>query len=179
LNESLEANGLANHFGLNVADIALNSDYRDLLIALADARADFLLIGGWALALHGYGRGTDDMDVFVRPTPENAERVFKALVEFGAPVAAHGVTAGLFANSGYGYRMGIRPNLIEMLTSIDGVTFEEAQASRQFFELEGRQIPYISRAILLKNKRAAGRAKDLADVEWLVSHPSGNQGSTR
>ena len=62
----VEVNGLGNHFELNVADVELNSDYRDLLIALADAGADFLLIGGWALALHGYGRGTDDMDVFVR-----------------------------------------------------------------------------------------------------------------
>jgi hypothetical protein len=168
---NIAVNGPANHSGSNVADIGLNSDYRDLLIALADASAEFLLIGGWALALHGYGRGTDDMDVFVRSTRENAERVFKALVEFGAPVAAHGVTAGLFAETGYGYRMGIRPNLIELLTSIDGVTFDEAQSGQRFFDLDGRQIPYIGRAMLLNNKRAAGRAKDLADIEWLINHP--------
>jgi hypothetical protein len=172
LSAEVAVNGLGRYFGLNVTDLGLNSDYRDLLIALADAGAEFLLIGGWALALHGYGRGTDDMDVFVRSTPENAERVFKALVEFGAPVAVHSVTAGLFANAGYGYRIGIRPNLIELLTSIDGVTFDEAKSGRQYFDLEGRQIPYIGRTMLLKNKRAAGRAKDLADIEWLVSHPS-------
>jgi hypothetical protein len=142
-----------------------------LLILLSDEDARFLLIGGWALALHGYGRGTDDMDVFVQPTEENAARVFRALAAFGAPIAAHGITEGLFARAGYGYRMGAKPNLIEILTSIDGISFEEAFGNHRTFELEGREIPYIGRAALLKNKLAAGRAKDLADVEWLRSHP--------
>ena len=102
-----------------MAEVGLSQDYRDLLVCLADAGAEFLLVGGWALALHGHGRGTDDMDVFVRPGPANAERVFRALVAFGAPVAAHGVSAGLFANAGYGYRIGVRPNVIELLTKID------------------------------------------------------------
>jgi hypothetical protein len=171
LSESLDVSGPVNHFGLDVADIGLNPDFRDLLVALANAKAEYLLVGGWALALHGHGRGTDDMDLFVRPTPKNAERVFKALIEFGAPVAAHGITAGLFAKSGYGYRIGIRPNLIELLTSIDGVTFDEAKCGRKFFEVDGHQIPYIGRSMLLKNKLAAARAKDLADVEWLNAHP--------
>ena len=153
-----------------MADVGLSQDYRDLLVCLADAGAEFLLIGGWALALHGYGRGTDDMDVFVRATPGNAARVFRSLVEFGAPVAAHGVTAGLFAQPDYGYRIGVRPNVIELLTRIDGVTFEEAFVDHRSFEIDGRRIPYIGRAALLANKRAAGRAKDLADVEWLEEH---------
>lgn len=153
-----------------MADVGLSQDYRDLLVCLADSGADFLLVGGWALALHGHGRGTDDMDVFVRPDPANAERVFRALVAFGAPVAAHGVTAGLFAEAGYGYRIGVRPNVIELLTHIDGVTFDEAFAGHRTFEIERRRIPFIGRAALLTNKRASGRAKDLADVEWLESH---------
>jgi hypothetical protein len=153
-----------------VADLGLNADFQDLLVCLVDANVEFLLIGGWAMALHGHGRGTDDMDVFVRPSVDNAARVYRALLEFGAPVAAHGVTQELFAESGYGYRIGIKPNLIEILTSINGVTFDEAQADRRVFELDGRQVPYIGRASLLRNKRAAGRAKDLADVEWLEQH---------
>ena len=80
------------------------------------------------------------------------------------------MTAGLFADSGYGYRIGVRPNVIELLTSIDGVTFEEAFAGHRTFEIDGRQIPYIRRAALLANERAAERAKDLADVEWLESN---------
>jgi hypothetical protein len=150
----------------------LNDDFRDLLVALADAGADFLLIGGWALALHGYGRGTDDLDVLVRGTADNATRVFRALRAFGAPIAAHGITEELFASEGYGYRMGRKPNLIEILTSIDGISFEDAWRDHRVFRLDGRDIPVISRRAMIQNKKAAGRAKDLADVEWLETHES-------
>jgi len=147
-----------------------NQDFRDLLVALVDAKVEFVLIGGWALAIHGHGRGTDDMDVLVRPSPQNAKLVLHALSAFGAPVAAHGVTPEIFAQPGYGYRMGIRPNLIELLTSISGITFDDAASDCDFVEIEDRRIPVMSRRALLKNKLAAGRAKDLADVEWLQSH---------
>ncbi len=151
--------------------VALVDDFKDLLVALADEGVDFVLIGGWALALHGYGRGTDDLDVLVRPTAENASRVFRALSQFGAPVAAHGVTEELFARQGYGYRMGVKPYLIEILTKVDGIDFDEAVDGAGRFELEGRSVPFIGRAALLKNKRAAGRPKDLADVDWLERNP--------
>src|SRR5690606_9950778 len=145
---------------------------RELLTTFADEGVEFVLIGGWAMGLHGHGRGTDDLDVLVRPTPENAQRVYNALVRFGAPVAAHGVTEGLFGQSGYGYRMGLKPNLIEVLTVVDGIEFDEATAEGKSLELDGRSIPYIGRQALLKNKRAAGRPKDLADVDWLERHPT-------
>lgn len=148
----------------------LTSDFADLLVALADEQAEFLLIGGWALALHGYGRGTDDMDVFVRPTSENAVKVIRALVSFGAPLHSHGVTEDLFAQPRYGYRFGVKPNLIEVLTTIDGVTFDEAWSDHKTFDLAGRIIPYIGRRSLIRNKRAAGRPKDQADVAWLEEH---------
>jgi hypothetical protein len=152
--------------------IDLVEDFRELLTTLADEEADFVLIGGWALALHGHGRGTDDLDVLVRPSPENAARVFRALVRFGAPVAAHGVTEGLFSESGYGYRMGVKPYLIEVLTKVDGIDFEEAIADAKSFQIDGRIVRYLGRQALLKNKRAAGRPKDLADVDWLERHPT-------
>lgn len=148
----------------------LANDFRDLLIAFADENVEFLVIGGWALALYGNVRGTDDLDVFVRPSSHNAKRVFRALLAFGAPVAAHGVSEGLFAQKGYGYRMGLKPNLIEILTAIDGVDFDEAAQGAGTFELEGREISFIGRQGLLKNKKAAGRPKDLADVDWLEKH---------
>ena len=150
---------------------ALASDFQELLTTFADEGVEFVLIGGWAMALHGHGRGTDDMDVLVRATPDNAARVFRALVQFGAPVSAHGVSEGLFAQSGYGYRMGVKPNLIEILTKVDGIDFDEAVADGNRFNLDDREIPYIGRAALLKNKQAAGRPKDLADVDWLRRHP--------
>ncbi|UJR86671.1 nucleotidyl transferase AbiEii/AbiGii toxin family protein [Sandaracinus amylolyticus] len=149
---------------------ALPDDFRDLLVALVDARAEFVLVGGYALAAYGHVRGTDDLDVFVRPTAENARRVFDALVAFGARVAAHGVTAGLFAKPGYGYRVGIKPHLVELLTEIDGVSFDDASRDPRVVHVEGRQVPIIGRGALLANKRAAARPKDLADVEWLERH---------
>lgn len=152
-------------------DDALNPDFRDLLVALADAGAEFVLIGGWALAVHGHARGTDDLDVLVRATPDNAARVLAALQVFGAPIDAHRVTESVFATPGYGYRMGIKPNLIELLTTISGVSFDEAIADHRRVDVDGREVPVMGRAALLLNKRAAGRPKDLADVAWLEAHP--------
>jgi hypothetical protein len=152
-------------------EAALPADFRDLLVALADAHADFMIVGGYAIAVHGHPRGTDDLDVFVRATPENAARVLRALLAFGAPIEAHGVTQDLFERPGYGYRMGVRPNVIELLTEIDGVSFDEALRDHRSVRIDGREVPVIGRHALLANKRAAGRPKDLADVEWLERHP--------
>ena len=133
-----------------MTELDLNVDFRDLLLALADAEADFLLVGGWALAVHGHVRGTDDLDILVRATPTNAEE--------------------LFASEGYGYRMGIKPNLIEVLTTIDGLSFDEAWSDHQVVTIDGRTIPVIGRKALLRNKKASGRPKDLADAAWLEEH---------
>ncbi len=146
---------------------ALPDDFRDLLLELADAGADFVVVGGWAMAVHGRTRATEDLDVLVRPSPENAERVFAALAAFGAPVQQHRVTPEVLATSGYGYRFGMKPFLIEVLTRISGVEFDDAVCDALDVELEGRTIRVIGRAALLRNKRAAGRHKDLDDVDWL------------
>ncbi|WP_052375056.1 hypothetical protein [Chondromyces apiculatus] len=156
------------------AEVNLGNDFRDLLTCFVDEGVEFLLIGGWALALHGHGRSTDDMDVLVRPSPENAERVYQALLAFGAPLDAHDVTPGLFAQPGSAYRLGVKPALIEVLTKIDGLSFDEAVEGARTFEVDGRRVPFIARQALLKNKRAAGRPKDLADVAWLEAHPETN-----
>lgn len=152
--------------------LELQADLFDFLAALDEAGAEFVMIGGWALAAHGHGRGTDDLDVFVRPSPENAARVLAALRIFGAPLLMHNVDEETFARPGYGYRMGIEPNLVEILTTIDGVSFDEAWADKVVVSVGGVEVPVMGRRTLLANKRAAGRAKDLADVEWLEAHPS-------
>jgi len=105
--------------------------------------------------------------LLVRPSPENAAKVFAALERYGAPIRSHGVTEELFARPRYGYRMGRRPLLIELLTTIDGVSFDEALVDAVTVEVAGVTVPVIGRAALLANKRAAGRTKDLADVEAL------------
>ena len=98
----------------------LPQDFEDLLVELCEAKAEFLLVGGWAVILHGHVRATDDMDVFVRPSQENSLRVTSALKAFGAPLAAHGVTDNHFAVAGDAYRFGVAPLKVEVLTKISG-----------------------------------------------------------
>jgi len=150
---------------------ALPDDLRDMLVALVDAGVEFVVVGGWAMAAHGRPRATQDLDVFVRPSADNAERVIAALVAFGAPVAQHGVTATLFRGTGYGYRFGVKPNLIELFNVVSGVDFDTARTGARIVTVEERRVPVIGRSALLANKEAAGRHKDLDDAEWLRSHP--------
>ncbi|HEY6080262.1 MAG TPA: hypothetical protein VIW29_15720 [Polyangiaceae bacterium] len=145
----------------------LPQDFADLLVELCEADVEFLLVGGWAVILYGHVRATDDMDVFVRPSKTNSERVVNALTAFGAPLQAHGVVSEHFVQEGHAYRFGVAPLEIEMLTKISGVSFDEALQGSKTFELDGFQIPYIGRLALIRNKKAAGRHKDLADVEEL------------
>jgi hypothetical protein len=133
--------------------VKLNADFTDLPTALADHGVEFALIGGWALAVYGHARGTDDLDVLVRATPENAERLMAALAAFGAPTHQHGVTAALFASPGYGYRMGIKPDLIEVLTTISGVTFDEVMEAHRVVTVEGRAVAVIGRRPLGQQAR--------------------------
>lgn len=156
-----------------MSTLELPDDFRDLLVALADARAEFVLIGGWAMAVHGRPRATEDLDVLVRANPENSARVFNALTAFGAPVGPHGVDESTFDSEGPAYRLGVRPLRIEVLTKISGVSFDEAAAHPIHAEVDGRSVAVIGRAALQKNKRAAGRHKDLDDVEWLERHGEG------
>jgi len=101
-----------------MTELHLPRDYRDLLQEFLDARVEFVLIGGWAVAVHGHPRATNDIDLLVRPTIDNAIRVVSAIKRFGAPLAQHGVTEGLFVQERYGYRIGCKPLLIKILTTI-------------------------------------------------------------
>jgi hypothetical protein len=145
----------------------LNDDFRDVLILLADARAEFLIVGAYALAFHGAPRASGDIDLFVQPSHANAQRVFDALNRFGAPLEGAGVTAADFAVPGIVYQIGLPPRRIDVMTEISGVAFDEAWASRVGAEVAGRTVWFIGRAALVKNKEAAGRPKDMADVARL------------
>lgn len=149
----------------------LPDDFADLLVELEEAEAEYLLIGGWAVILHGHVRATDDMDILVRATPANSVRVHAALTNFGAPLIAHRVAAQHFASEGDAYRFGIAPLKIEVLTKVSGITYEEASEAPQTFQLGKRAIPFIGKAALIKNKKSAGRHKDLADVQELERSP--------
>lgn len=145
----------------------LHEDYRDLLVLFADASVEFVIVGAYALAFHGAPRASGDIDLFVRPSLANAQRVFDALARFGAPLESAGVTAGDFAQPGAVYQIGLPPRRIDVLTEISGVTFDEAWTSRVVGEVEGRTVGFIGRAALLKNKEASGRPKDIADAARL------------
>ncbi len=145
----------------------LHEDFRDLLVLFADASVEFVIVGAYALAFHGAPRASGDIDLFVRPSLANAQRVFEALARFGAPLESAGVTAGDFAQPGAVYQIGLPPRRIDVLTEISGVTFDEAWTSRVAGEVEGRTVGFIGRAALLKNKEASGRPKDIADAARL------------
>lgn len=143
----------------------LPEDFRDLLLELVDAGAEFVVVGGHAVAFHGHPRATKDLDVLVRATQENAAKVYQALASFGPPLAAFDVGVTDFASYDGVLQIGLPPRRIDVLNRADGVTFDQAIAAGDAFEIEGRRIPVIGRDALLANKRAAGRAQDLADVK--------------
>jgi hypothetical protein len=147
--------------------IDLPEDFRDLLLALHDAGAEFVVLGGHAVAFHGHPRATKDLDVLVRADRQNAKLVYRALAAFGAPLSSFEVGEADFATYDGILQMGVPPLRIDILNRADGITFDDAIADGRSFELDGRLIPVIGKTALLKNKRAAGREQDLADVTAL------------
>jgi predicted nucleotidyltransferase len=150
-----------------VSKLELPDDFRDLLIELHDAGAEFVVVGGHAVAFHGHPRATKDIDVLVRAEQANAVLVYKALAAFGAPLASFEVSEADFVTYDGVLQIGLPPRRIDILNSVAGVTFDEAIAEGASIQIEGRRIPVIGRSALLKNKRAAGRPQDLADVAAL------------
>jgi len=143
----------------------MNADFVDLLRAFIAADVRFLIVGAYALALHGRPRATGDLDVWVDATPENAARVMSALQEFGAPVDQ--IVESDFAAPGVVYQIGVPPGRIDILTQLTGLTFAEAWPDRLLTPFGNLEAPFIGRAAFLKNKRATGRAKDLGDIEGM------------
>lgn len=142
-----------------------NDDYHDMLYALKNAGAEFLVVGGYAMAAHGLLRGTKDIDIWVRATPENAKRVISALIEFGAPL--NGINESDFAVPGSIYQIGVAPVRIDLLTKIAGIDFDSAWLSKIDSELFDVPVPVIGRDALILNKRTVGREQDLLDVKNL------------
>ena len=143
----------------------LTDDFREFLRLLNANRVEYLLVGGYAVGLHGYPRAPVDLDVWVGATPGNAQRVLASLREFGFDLPA--LESRLFTDPRSIVRLGVAPFRIEVMTSIDGVEFEACRARAVEFEVDDVRVPVISLADLKVNKRAAGRHKDLADLENL------------
>lgn len=143
----------------------MNRDFRDLLAEFNARQVEFLLVGAHALAAHGHVRATQDLDIWVRPSPENAKRVLEALRAFGAPL--HDLTEKDLATPGVIFQIGVEPIRIDVLTVIDGVGFHEAWAERMISQYGDQPVGVLSREHLIKNKLTVARTQDLADVEAL------------
>ena len=147
----------------------MSSDYKDLFAEFNAHRVEFLVVGAHALAAHGLIRATKDLDVWVRPSAENAPRVLAALRAFGAPL--FDLSEEDLRTPGVVFQIGVDPVRIDVLTAIPAVEFGEAWADRLISEFEGEPVAVLSRELLIRNKTAAGRTQDLADVEWLEENP--------
>ncbi len=155
----------------------MNEDFEDILSLLLEHKADFLIVGAHALAVHGAARATGDIDILVRATLGNAERVCAALRAFGAPLSAHRVGPEALATEGNVYQLGLPPRRIDILTQIDGVSFDDAWAGHLVVDTGTLILPFLGRAELLTNKTAAGRPKDLADIALLAESNQQTSGS--
>lgn len=148
-------------------DPGLNEDFLDMLQALVEAGVEFVVVGAHAMALHGVPRATGDLDVLVRPSPDNAERVTEALRTFGAPTQEHGLTSADFEIPGNVYQVGLPPRRIDLMTELSGLEFDEAWSSRVHVEIGEMKIPFLGLQALRRNKQATGREKDLLDLRLL------------
>ena len=147
----------------------VNPDFSDLFSALNDAEARYLMVGGYAVSFHAQPRFTKDLDIWVDPASANAAAVSVALTAFGAPMSA--ISIGDLSKPGMVIQIGVPPNRIDIVTSIDGVEFDEAWSKRVDSEYGTVPIHVIGRAHLILNKRASGRPQDLVDADHLASAP--------
>lgn len=143
----------------------MNQDFVDLLRAFSDHDVEYIVVGAHALAAHGHVRATKDLDVWIHATSENSARAYRALATFGAPLSQ--LTEEDLATPGTIFQIGVDPLRIDILTRIDGLEFAEAWKSRVSTSFGGVKTAVLSRADLIRNKRASGRLQDLADVEQL------------
>jgi hypothetical protein len=143
----------------------LERDRREFIELLNARDVRYVIVGAFALAHHGRPRYTGDIDFFVEASPENAERLNQVLEYFG--FANVGVVEEDFTAADQVVQLGVEPYRMDLMTSISGVSFVEAWTTREYGDLDGLQVPYISRELLKRNKAAVGRKQDLADLDYL------------
>lgn len=141
-----------------------NVDFLEFLELLSKHKVDYILVGGYAVILHGYGRSTGDMDLWINQTPENYYKLKAAYKDFGAPI----FSIEDFDSEKFDvWSIGVEPRKIEILTKVSGLHFEESFKNCNWLALEEIKVPYIDFDDLIKNKTASGRLKDLLDIEQL------------
>jgi hypothetical protein len=143
----------------------MNQDFVDLLQAFVAHDVRFLIVGAYALAIHGRPRATGDLDVWIDATPENAGRVMHALAAFGAPLSE--ISEADLSRPGVVFQLGVVPARIDIVTELTGLSFEEAWPGRVRHPFGPLPVDFIGRDSFIRNKRATGRAKDLGDIEGM------------
>jgi hypothetical protein len=149
----------------------MNKKQISLLAAFVAAKVEYAVVGGVAVNVHGYVRATNDLDIFIRPTEENARAAFNALLALGIPL--EGLQPSDLLDDEENLRFGPEEDHIDILASIGAMPFDQVWRNRIETEVEGLSIPFISKPDLIENKRQVGRLRDLADVEELelISDP--------
>ena len=145
----------------------MSQDFRDILLALREEDARFLVVGAHALAAHGVPRVTGDMDLWTESSPANARRVVAALTRFGVPLDTLGIREADFTQADQVIQIGLPPYRVDLLTSVSGLGFDEAWSDRLAGSLFDVHVNFLGRASFIRNKRATGRDKDLRDIEML------------
>jgi hypothetical protein len=143
----------------------IQKDFEEFLKLLNRKKVEYVVVGGYAVAFHGYVRATKDIDVLFHNSQENIQRIKRALNEFGFP--ADGLSDVAFSEQGKIIRMGVSPVMIELINTISGVSFKTAWENRVAGMYGKSKIFYLSKPDLLKNKKASGRPRDLLDVDEL------------
>jgi hypothetical protein len=143
----------------------LNRDFQEFVAALSSRNVRFLIVGGYAVAAHGHPRYTKDLDIWVWADPRNAESILESLNDFG--LGGLDLQASDFVEPNAVVQLGFEPQRIDILTSVTGLSFDEAYPNRQMLSIGDITAPFISLDDLVKNKLATGRIQDLADVEAL------------
>ena len=140
-------------------------DFKDLLALLNEHKVEYIIVGAYALAFHGAPRFTGDIDIYVNPTKENANRIVSALATFG--FGTLGLTPEDFQTLDQVIQLGVPPVRIDLITSITGVSWDQASAGKISGNYGDIPVSFLGRAQYIANKKATGRAKDLADIEAL------------
>jgi predicted nucleotidyltransferase len=143
----------------------LNQDFKEFIQLLNDNQVHYLIVGGYAVALHGYPRYTKDIDIWIESKPTNATRIVRALAQFG--FGSLGLKESDFLVEDQIIQLGYAPNRIDILTSLPGVSFTECYKKRVAVDVDGVKVNFIDLDNLRKNKKATGRLQDLADLEKL------------
>ncbi len=144
-----------------------NEHFRDFIQALNDKKVDYVLVGGMAVILHGYVRGTGDMDIWVNKTKENYKKLVKAFAQFGMPV--FDMTEKSFLSDEFDvYGIGVQPVRIEIMTAVKGLNFEETFNVSQIYKEDDLEIRLVHISHLIQSKKASGRFRDLDDIEQLT-----------